>query len=284
MMNILKYMFNKRKISSFFLIFLMFFTLSACQKTEQITLPVEEVDFELEDVSNLHSNTTENSVDLEKITTKIDNNDNNEETETPVSETPETVTFTIPTKYDNQVDFVSQAPYANWDLPYKEACEEASLIMAFYGLNNQDLDEETMKQEIDKLVVWQEENFGYYKHTDADDMLTMAQAYFSMSAELIKNPSIERLKKELSDGNLIVAPFAGRQLFNPNYKDPGPLYHAMLIRGYDKKHFITNDPGTRNGEGYEYTYDVLMNALHDYNDGEVESGRKVVIVVKGLGN
>ncbi|MCR4279964.1 MAG: hypothetical protein NUV82_00890, partial [Candidatus Komeilibacteria bacterium] len=38
----------------------------------------------------------------------------------------------LPAEYNLDVPFMSQAPHANWDLPYQEACEEASLIMVDY--------------------------------------------------------------------------------------------------------------------------------------------------------
>jgi len=73
-------------------------------------------------------------------------------------------------------------------------------------------------------------------------------------------------------------PAAGRELGNPNFTDPGPLYHMLVVRGYTENNFITNDVGTRKGENYQYKYDVLMNAIHDWNGGDVNNGQRVVIV------
>ena len=47
------------------------------------------------------------------------------------------------------VPFQPQAPYADWSLPYKEACEEASVTMVAYYYGGQKLDQATMKQKID---------------------------------------------------------------------------------------------------------------------------------------
>jgi hypothetical protein len=63
-----------------------------------------------------------------------------------------------------------------------------------------------------------------------------------------------------------------------------------VIRGYDETEgeFITNDPGTRMGNGYRYKYEKLIAAVHDWNhelaaggmtNEEMDQGRKVVIVV-----
>ena len=42
------------------------------------------------------------------------------------------------------------------------------------------------------------------------------------------------------------------------YAHPGPVRHMLLIKGYDGERgvFITNDPGTRHGESFEYSVDA----------------------------
>ena len=61
----------------------------------------------------------------------------------------------------------------------------------------------------------------------------------------------------------MLVPTAGRELGNPYYKQPGPIYHFLVIRGYTSKYLITNDVGTRRGEEYKYKFDILINAVHD---------------------
>lgn len=58
----------------------------------------------------------------------------------------------------------------------------------------------------------------------------------------------------------------------------------LLIRGYDTttNEFITNDPGTRKGEGYTYPMQTLVDAMHNYDTGDntiVHPEEKVMIVV-----
>jgi hypothetical protein len=72
----------------------------------------------------------------------------------------------------------------------------------------------------------------------------------------------------------------GKALPNPHYRNGGPAYHALIIRGYDSTQFITNDPGTQFGENYKYNFDDLMNSIHDWNDGDVKNGKIVVMVVE----
>ena len=55
------------------------------------------------------------------------------------------------------------------------------------------------------------------------------------------------ITKELSEGRIVIVPTAGRLLKNPHFTASGPLYHMLVIKGFDdaKHTFITNDPGTR---------------------------------------
>ena len=87
------------------------------------------------------------------------------------------------------------------------------------------------------------------------------------------------MKEELSKGHIIIAPFAGRQLGNPFYSNEGPLYHMMVIKGYDEKHFITNDVGTKRGQIFIYPYKTIMPAMHEWNDTDMNLGAKKVIVM-----
>jgi hypothetical protein len=51
----------------------------------------------------------------------------------------------------------------------------------------------------------------------------------------------------------------------------------IVIKGYDpeKNVFITNDPGTRNGESFAYDTDVLFEAIRDYPTGYHETIRVI---------
>jgi len=86
------------------------------------------------------------------------------------------------------------------------------------------------------------------------------------------------IKKEIAAGHPVIVPAAGKVLPNPNFTNGGPNYHMLLIIGYDQTDFITNDPGTRNGKNFRYTYDGLINAIHDWNPNNILDGRKAVLV------
>ena len=112
----------------------------------------------------------------------------------------------------------------------------------------------------------------------------MKDYYGYNNIEIRYNISAMDIKRELAKGNLVITPMAGRLLKNPYYTPPGPAYHYMLFKGYDDRAgvFITNDAGTKRGEGFRYKYSVAYNAIHDWtgNKKTIGRGRKVMIVLR----
>ena len=208
----------------------------------------------------------------------------------PHNEINEAPLSSLPVEYNLAVPFQSQAPFKNWDMPYQEACEEASLIMADAFFYKREVTPDIMDRKIQDLVDWQLKRFGYYKDTTSKEVVEIAQEYFGLNAFIDEDVSIENIKQILSQNKLILVPAAGRILPNPNFTGEGPLYHMLIIRGYTDKYFITNDPGTRNGEEFLYKYNDLINAIHnwDHNFGtykddviaeKILTGDKVMIIV-----
>ena len=91
------------------------------------------------------------------------------------------------------------------------------------------------------------------------------------------NITVDDIIYELNQGNLVITPMNGQIMHNPYYTLPGPPRHMIVIRGYDpdREVFITNDPGTRNGELYEYDAKVLYEAIRDYPTGYHETINKI---------
>jgi len=193
------------------------------------------------------------------------------------------------------VPFLSQAPFAEWDDLHNEACEEATLIMAKYWLEKKPLDKETGDKEILDSVAWQEQNWGGHYDLSVEDIKNLGINYFGLiKIYYTAIEGIDDIKRELSEGNLVIVPTAGRLLNNPYYKQPGPAYHALVLKGYQDDKIIANDPGTKRGENYIYDQNVLLNAIYDWplglgeghefdNDkkaSEVLKGKKIMIVVE----
>jgi hypothetical protein len=74
-------------------------------------------------------------------------------------------------------------------------------------------------------------------------------------------------------------PADGKKLDNPNFKNGGPVYHMLVIKGFTGDKFITNDPGTRLGADFIYTQSNLMYSLADWDENKnAATGGKVGLV------
>ncbi len=187
----------------------------------------------------------------------------------------------LPARINLDIPFYSQAPEGNWDLPWQEACEEASLLLAHAYATSKELSLDDFKSEILAMVEWQNQTFGDYEHSTVEQTARILKEFLAYpNFRILEKPSIEALKKELAQGHALVAPFAGQELGNPFYSGEGPRYHMMVIRGYDEEHFIANDVGTRRGENFIYPYATLMGALHDWHETDMDKGEAKVIVVE----
>lgn len=198
-----------------------------------------------------------------------------------LAEAPQPVPASKPATFNLNIPFQSQAPFGDWSMPYQEACEEAAAIIADRYFSGRPLDAATMKDEILKLIDWENNNFGDYRDETAEQIATVLRDYMGhRDVQVVYNFTIDDIKREISQGHPVIVPAAGRLLGNPNFRRPGPIYHALVIKGYTRDKIITNDPGTRNGKDFLYDPQVLMNAIHDWNPANILDGRKAMIVVK----
>lgn len=188
----------------------------------------------------------------------------------------------IPEKIRIDVPFTSQAPYGVWDERHEESCEEASLLMVAKYLSGESLTPEIAEKEIQEMIDFQIEGCGDFKDSDMDKVSRLAKYFYKIeNLKVIYDFEKEDIKKELAKGNPVIVPTAGRLLGNPYFTLPGPLYHNLVLIGYDEDNIITNDPGTKRGKGYTYNIDILYNAIHDFpgKKEDIEYGRKAMIII-----
>lgn len=189
---------------------------------------------------------------------------------------------TPPASKNLAVPFTSQAPYANWDVVHEDTCEEAAVYMVaqYYAGVSGVLDPKIADTALLDMVD-AETKAGLEPSVTAAELGTFSESYFgTMTATIIDDPTVDQIKTYIAAGTPVVALAAGQELGNPFYSGEGPLYHLFVIRGYDAENFITNDPGTRRGENYMYKYDVVMDALGDWNDGDPVHGIKRILVLE----
>ena len=185
----------------------------------------------------------------------------------------------FPKELNLEAPFYSQAPFADWAFPWQEACEEASILLAANVYGHHQWTREEFNEEILKMVDWQEGRFGTYLDTTAVQTQEILRDYLHLDSIVHENPTFEDVQRILNRGHFIVMFFSGKDLQNPNYKNGGPLYHVMLIKGYKaNQRVVTHDVGTRKGENYVYSWERLEYAMHDFAD-PIQSGAKRMLEI-----
>lgn len=190
----------------------------------------------------------------------------------------------LPEEINLAVPFVSQAPFRNWDEVHNETCEEASVLMVNGFYKKEIYTRQEMEDNLLSLVEWQKEKFGFFEDTNVEETVQMMREFFGFTeAKVIYDITVEDIKKELAAGRPVIIPAAGKLLPNPYFRNGGPVYHMLVLKGYTKDgKFISNDPGTNTlGENFTYEFGALYDAIHDWvKDGDILTGRKAMIVVK----
>jgi len=193
--------------------------------------------------------------------------------------------FLLPDFFDIDIPFICQAPLGDWGAPFDHACEEASILMIHYYLEGKSVvNPVKAAKEIQEIVRFEQKTYGFYKDTTAEQTAQLIRDYYGYKTKVSCNISLDDIKRELIKGNLVIVPTAGRLLGNPYFTPPGPIYHMLVIRGYTLTEIITNDPGTRRGNEFSYSYQTLEKAIHNWNGKEmsertIEGGEPVMIVI-----
>ncbi len=189
----------------------------------------------------------------------------------------------LPPSVRIQVPFLVQAPTGNWDMPFQEACEEVSILMVHHYLDGSPVPKGAAAEKaITDLVEWEVSELSYSADIDAEKAARIAKDYWGHRGQVLYDFTIDDMKRLLAEGHPIIVPLAGRDVGNPYYSGEGPWYHMLVVTGYDGNQFITNDPGTRRGEGYRYPQQRLYNAIHDWTGHKegIRQGRKVMILLE----
>jgi len=187
-----------------------------------------------------------------------------------------------------EVPFTSQAPFGGWKDPKQQnGCEEAAVLMAVYWAKGKSLTKQEALQQIIAISDFEQKTYGEYRDTSAADTLDrIIKGYFQYTRAFTQEiTSFDDIYNQLSAGRLVIVPMNGQLLNNPNYTQPGPLEHMVVVKGYDVQNneFITNDPGTRNGFNYRYPVAVFIAAIRDYPTGyhqPINEIKKVMIVIE----
>lgn len=178
------------------------------------------------------------------------------------------------------VPFTAQAPQNQWRTePFQDACEEATIIMAEAFYYPRTLSQIYVRDRITLFSNYEMKQFGFYKDTSAAYTARLTNELSKIWGHVVENPSVDDVKAQIDSGHPVMYMAYAPALHNPRYSGGHNPYHVLLIIGYDDEHqqFITNDPGTRIGKGYRYSYTTIINANHDYMSRNNGTGAHVMI-------
>jgi hypothetical protein len=186
----------------------------------------------------------------------------------------------LPRSVQIDVPFVPQAPFALWDDLHQEACEEMSFLLTKHYLDGTPVTPELAERELQEMVRWMTQN-GYAYDVTVEQLAGVIEEHYGMKAAVTYDIEIDDIKHELARGNPVILPLAGQRIGNPYFSGEGPPYHMLVVTGYDNDEFVTNDVGTKRGEGFRYPQHVLFDAIHDWTGDKetIDEGRKAMLVV-----
>jgi len=221
---------------------------------------------------------------IEIITEKQDDFRNITNTIIPQATNP--IPSATPDYYLIKTAFIPQAPEKNWDQPWQDSCEEAALLTIDYFYKNLHPDVSTIKQDILNMIVF-ETSQNMTHDINLSQMSLVANDYLSYNSEILTDPTIQDLKDQIVKDHPIVVPANGKILYQENkfFKNGGPYYHNLVILGFDdsKQEFIVHDVGTQFGAYFHYSYDLLIESIHDFPSSgvkeDINSGIKQVLIL-----
>lgn len=136
------------------------------------------------------------------------------------------------------------------------------------------------------MINFEEQN-NFEKSINTSQMKTITTEYLSYQSKIISDPSIEEIKEYISQNIPVIVPADGKNLFQENryFSNGGPNYHNIVLIGYDDKQqkFIVHDVGTRHGANFKYSYDLIMESIHDFpkskKDEDIKTGDKNILIL-----
>lgn len=220
----------------------------------------------------------------QKITNTVDKVDQIRETIIPQPTIIES--DGLPNKHLIKTAFVPQAPEKNWDQPWQDACEEAAILTVYYYYHSINPSTSQIITDLNQLFQTESE-LGFTHDVNITQISTVSAKLYNFKSEIINNPTINQIKQYISQDIPVIVPANGKILFKENnhFKSGGPWYHHVVILGYDdnKQQFIVHDVGTQFGAYFHYSYDLILQANHDFPPSgikeDINKGDQTILIL-----
>lgn len=178
------------------------------------------------------------------------------------------------------VPYTAQSPDGKWIQPWKDLCEEASILMVDQYYQGKNLDKKRAKQLLLHIFEVKNRTYGRSLDESAEKIASLINNFLPWEAYVIDAVTLEQVKEQIDLNKPVIVPVSGKDLKNPNFRQGGPRYHVLVISGYDdeKQEFITQEPGTHLGLDFRYAYDTIMGANHDLlPTGDIRQGARRMV-------
>lgn len=183
------------------------------------------------------------------------------------------------------VPFTSQAPENRWVQPWQDACEETSIFMVHRFYVGEPITQQDAINGIGSIFNMKHAIHGESLDEPVSKLADIINDFLPWSAHVVESPSLDDLKSEIDAGRPVILPFYAPALYNPYFTGEFP-YHMGVLSGYDdeKQVFTVQEPGTRYGKNFQYSYSTIENAIHDFVPHRVHTGpRRVLFTSPNMG-
>lgn len=180
------------------------------------------------------------------------------------------------------ISFTSQAPYSDWREPWYNACEETSIAMVHTLYTGTPLTTKAQaKTQIQAIFSIKNTFIGESLDEPAELIASLINDFLPWEAEVLENPTLEELKKEIDANQPVILPVSAPLLQNPHFQGVFP-YHVIVLSGYDDttEEFIAQEPGTRFGKNYRYSYDTIERAIRDFRPTNMDQAPRRVVLTR----
>lgn len=192
----------------------------------------------------------------------------------------------LPNTHLIKTAFIQQAPEKKWDLPWQDTCEEAALLTVSYYYQHQTPTLTEQKDDLLKMIDY-ENSQQFPIDISLSQMSLIASNYLHLTPQIIDNPTIDQIKQSIASDIPVIAPANGKILFkeNSHFKMGGPWYHNLVILGYNdtQQQFTVHDVGTQFGAYFNYSYELLIKAIHDFPTSlkkeDINSGTPRILIL-----
>ncbi len=187
------------------------------------------------------------------------------------------------------VPFIPEVHDGIWLPPWNNACEESSITMIDqYYLGVKSITVTKARALMLPLFDIEDTMFGSHEDTDAARTAQLANHEMSFLATVKENPTIEEIKEQIRNNRPVISMHYGFGLNNPHhrFRRGGSSYHTLVISGFDDNtnEFIIQDSGDYSGSNYRYSYNTIMNTMHDFDHmtGKADGPKRVVFTMRQM--